>query len=141
MSTSPCARATGPAIAYSSATSSTRISVGDWTRRLQRWVLTAFANIKEVVGRNTIGFNASGAISNQKRACTSRQVAGGECVSSRLTDQGSVCYNRVAGHGQMLRVAGAHREPDRQQLPYGFLSIKPRNLVRWGENGGHKRRG
>jgi hypothetical protein len=51
MSTSPCARAAGLAIAYSSATSSTRISVGDWTRRLQRWVLTAFANIKEVVGK------------------------------------------------------------------------------------------
>ena len=79
-STSPCARAAGPAIAYSLG----YLKQANQCRRLDTAIAALGAHRscqhKKVVGRNTVEFNASGAISNQKRACTSRQVAGGQCV-------------------------------------------------------------
>ena len=52
-----------------------------------------------------------------------------------LTDQSMLCYNLHAGHGQMLRVVGLALGTGWDVLPYGFLSIKPRNWVIWGGNG------
>jgi hypothetical protein len=43
--------------------------------------------------------------------------------SQGLTQGAIVCYNRPAGHGQMLRVAGLPVKDSTAQLPVGFLSI------------------
>jgi hypothetical protein len=48
------------------------------------------------------------------------------------TNSNCLCYNSFTGHGQMLRVVGLALGTGWGVLPYGFLSINPRNSVIWG---------